>query len=233
MPSSHTRLLLNVFDTVPHVMVCVKNDQGCYTAANEAFVGRTTARHVRDVLGRRASDLFPTHLARAYEAQDRSVLSTGQSWRNVVELITDASGRPDWYLTTKVRTVDDDISEVVVVSVPAQLSRGGSGRAGNLQAAVEFVQSHFAEPLRIEHIAEAAGLSTDQLKRSTHRALGMSPKQFLVRTRIDQAAFLLTTTDEPIADIATACGFYDQSQLTRQFTAAIGQPPGTYRTLGR
>jgi transcriptional regulator GlxA family with amidase domain len=95
------------------------------------------------------------------------------------------------------------------------------------------VQRHFAEPLRIEQIAEAAGLSTDQLKRSMHRSLGVSPKQFLVRTRIDQAAFLLTTTDDPISSIATTCGFYDQSQLTRQFTAAIGQPPGTYRSLSR
>ena len=233
MPTNQTRLLLNVFETVPHVMVCVKDDDGRYTAVNDAFVERTTARHARDVLGRRASDLFPSHLAPAYEAQDRSVLSTGRAWRNIVELITDASGRPDWYLSTKVRTVDDGVHEVVGVSVPAQLSRAAYGRAGNLRAAVEFVQRHFAEPLRIEQIAEAAGLSTDQLKRSMHRSLGVSPKQFLVRTRIDQAAFLLTTTDDPISSIATTCGFYDQSQLTRQFTAAIGQPPGTYRSLSR
>lgn len=233
VPTGQTRLLLNVFETVPHVMVCVKDEGGRYTAVNDAFVERTTARHARDVLGRRAADLFPAHLAPAYEAQDRSVLRTGKAWRNIVELIADASGRPDWYLTTKVRTVDDGVREVVGVSVPAQLSRGGTERAGNLRAAVEFVQAHFAQPLRIEQIAGAAGLSTDQLKRAMHRSLGVSPKQFLVRTRIDQAAFLLTTADEPISAIATACGFYDQSQLTRQFTATIGQTPGAYRLLAR
>lgn len=233
VPTGQTRLLLNVFETVPHVMVCVKDEGGRYTAVNDAFVERTTARHAREVLGRRAADLFPAHLAPAYEAQDRSVLRTGKAWRNIVELIADASGRPDWYLTTKVRTVDDGVREVVGVSVPAQLSRGGTERAGNLRAAVEFVQAHFAQPLRIEQIAGAAGLSTDQLKRAMHRSLGVSPKQFLVRTRIDQAAFLLTTADEPISAIATACGFYDQSQLTRQFTATIGQTPGAYRLLAR
>ena len=233
MPTSATRLLLNVFETVPHVMVCVKDELGRYTAVNDAFVERTTARHARDVLGRRAADLFPAHLAPAYEAQDRSVLSTGRAWRNIVELIADATGRPDWYLTTKVRTVDDGVHEVVGVSVPAQLSRGGSDRAGNLRAAVEFVQRNLAAPVRVEQIAEAAGLSTDQLKRAMHRALGVSPKQFLVRTRIDQAAYLLTTTDEPISTIATASGFYDQSQMTRQFTAIIGQSPGTYRALSK
>jgi AraC-like DNA-binding protein len=57
----------------------------------------------------------------------------------------------------------------------------------------------------------------------------MSPKQLLIRTRLDEAMRRLDDTDQTLASIADECGFYDQSSFTRQFQRAVGMAPGAYR----
>ena len=54
--ATDTQLLLDLFDTVPHVMVCVKDVDGVYVGVNRAFVRRTRRHHAGEVLGRRAGD---------------------------------------------------------------------------------------------------------------------------------------------------------------------------------
>jgi AraC-like DNA-binding protein len=225
------QLVFSIFETVPHVMVCIKDDAGRYVAANEAFVQRTSLRSPRDVVGKRASELFPPDLAASYEAQDRSLLATGRAVRNQLELISDRAGRAEWFVTTKVLTVGGrDAPSVVAVSVPAQLTgRGGGG----LRAAIELAANDDTGQLRVSDLAAAAGMSIDQLERAMRRALGLSPKQHLLRLRADRAATLLATTDKPIITISAQCGFYDQSQFTRQFLQLHGLTPGAYRRLSK
>lgn len=243
MATSTTGLLLSVFETVPHVMVCVKDQFGRYTAANDAFVQRTRRKHLADVLGRRAADLFPDDLAASYEAQDASVFHTGRAVRNQLEIITDRAGLPGWFLTTKllmpadftvvgvVGTAEAGGAEIVVVSVPAQLSRSSAGEANGLQAAVEMVHRRVAEPLTVGNMAAAAGMSLDGIERAVRRVLGTSPKQFILRARAENAAVLLSTSSVPLVEVAAASGYYDQAQFTRQFKALTGLTPGNYRGL--
>jgi transcriptional regulator GlxA family with amidase domain len=61
----------------------------------------------------------------------------------------------------------------------------------------------------------------------------VSAKQYVLRVRLDEATRLLGTTDLPIAEIATRCGFYDQAALTRRFSRAVGMSPRRYRDLHR
>ncbi|MDW3216527.1 MAG: AraC family transcriptional regulator [Ilumatobacteraceae bacterium] len=233
-------LLLELFRSVPHVMVCVKNDDGVYVGVNRAFVRRTRRRHASDVLGRRAHDLFPADLAASYDAQDRALLATGQAVRNQLEPIADADHPGDgrWYLTTKVRHDRPDRPDrtgradrgpmVVVTSVDAQLGDRADAATG-LRAAIELVHDRWDRPLLVDDLARAAGMSTDRLERAMQRALAISPKQYILRIRAERAAALLATTRLPIARIAADCGYYDQSQMTRQFRVHIGVTPSSYR----
>ena len=59
--------------------------------------------------------------------------------------------------------------------------------------------------------------------------LAVSPKQLIIRVRVEQAGTLLVTTTRAISDIAASCGFYDQAQMTRQFRNVVGVTPGHYR----
>jgi AraC-like DNA-binding protein len=225
------RLLLDLFGTVPHVMICVKDADGVYIGANRAFVRRTRRHHAHQVIGRRAGDLFPAALAASYEAQDRALLATGQAVRNQLELIADADHPGDgrWYLTTKVRHDRAAGGPVVVAtSVDAQLG-DRAGAATGLRAAIEIVHDRWDEALRVDDLAAAAGMSTDRLERAMRRALAISPKQYILRMRAERAAALLATTRLPIAQVAAECGYYDQSQMTRQFRSHIGVTPSSYR----
>ena len=223
--------MTELFAALPHTMFCVKNPAGRYVAANDAFVRRAGRARLAHVLEHTAADLFPPELAASYDAQDRAVLATGQPVRNQVEVIADGHGQTGWYLTTKVldRDPHGDALGIVVMSVPALLGRGTQGGPG-LRAAVELARARFAEPLHVDDLARAGAMTVDQLERVMRRTLGTSPKQYLVRVRVEQAALLLSTTSLPIADVAARCGYYDQSQLTRQFRAHVGVTPGTYRS---
>lgn len=226
-------LLLDLFESVPHVMVCVKDRDGRYTEVNQAFVRRARCRRAADVIGRRAADLFPADLAASYDAQDRALQLTGLAVRNHLETIAGMGGdRADqsrWYLTTKV-TADDPEHGRVVVAVSADAQLGDRSHvATGLRAAVELAHARFDEALRVDDLALAANMSSDRLERAMRRVLNVSPKQYILRLRADRAAQLLTTTDRSIADIAAGCGYYDQSQLTRQFRDHHGLTPARYR----
>jgi AraC-like DNA-binding protein len=221
-------LLVDVFADVPHVMVCVKGPDGRYTAVNQSFVRRARRHHPHEVIGRRAGDLFPADLAASYEAQDRSLLRTGHTVRNQLEVIPGPSGAASWYLTTKVlHREPHDQPMIVVVSVEAQLGRGAT--ADGLRAAIEFVHGHAGEAITVADLTRAAKMSADSLERAMGRALGISPKQYVLRARAELAATMLATTTRPLSAVAAQCGYYDQSQFTRQFKAHTGLTPGQYR----
>lgn len=230
-PTAPIRLLLDLFDSVPQVMVCVKALDGRYVGVNRAFVRRARRASADEVLGRRAADLFPDRLAASYDAQDHALAATGEPVRNHLEVIsgTDGEHAGRWYLTTKILAETADHGTVVVAtSIDAQLGDRAGPRTG-LRAAIELAHERFREQLRVAELADAAGMSSDRLERTMRQTLGVSPKQYLLRVRAEHAAALLATTDRPIAEVAAACGYYDQSQMTRQFRTHIGLTPARYR----
>jgi AraC-like DNA-binding protein len=230
------RLVVDLLGAVPHAMLCVKGADGRYVSANEAFVRRARRRRLDEVVGRRAVDLFPAGLAASYEAQDRAVLRTGLAVRNHLEVIGHTDGEQGgggrWYLTSKVLSVTESGPVVVVLSVDANLGSRGDVASG-LRAAVELANDRVDAPLRVADLAHAAGMSADRLERAMRRSLGISPKQYLIRRRAERAALLLATTDRSVAAVAAECGYYDQSQLTRQFRSHAGMTPSEYRAVAR
>lgn len=232
-----TGLVVDLLGAVPHVMLCVKASDGRYVSANDSFVRRARRRRLDEVVGRRASDLFPADLAASYEAQDRALLRTGRPVRNHLEVITHGrvDGKQDsgrWYLTSKVLSQVEAGPVVVVLSVDANLGNRADVASG-LRAAVELANDRVDTPLRVADLARAAGMSADRLERAMRRSLGISPKQYLIRRRAERAATLLATTEHSIASIAADCGYYDQSQLTRQFRSHAGMTPSEYRAVAR
>ena len=76
-------------------------------------------------------------------------------------------------------------------------------------------------------------MTTSQLERAMTRVLGLSPKQLVLRLRLEQAIGELDSTDDSIGAIAQRCGYYDQSAFTRHFTRVVGLSPGAYRRRSR
>lgn len=222
----------DVLATTPHVMFCIKSVDGRYLAANQAFADRAGVTAPGDVVGRTAAELFPAELVETYTAQDDEVMRTGHMLTNELEVITRPDGSLGWFLTSKSRWLDDDGTPagLVIVSVDQRTAVDGTAPHRRLAAAVDVARTRFAEQLTVGEMAEAAETTVSQLERTARRVLGLSPKQLILRFRLEEALRLLDTTDASIADIAHRCGYYDQSAFSRHFKRAVGRSPSAYRS---
>lgn len=223
----------DVIATVPGVMFCVKDTLGTYVSANQAFAERAGVSGPGDVIGRTAHDLFPAELADLYEAQDRDVLETGHMLTNELEVITRPDGTYGWFLTSKSRWTDAAGMAIGLVSISVDLRTPVDAAAPHAQlaAAVDVARRRFAEPITVAELSAAAGMTPAQLERTARRVLGLTPKQLIMRFRLEEALRLLATTELSLAEIAPACGYYDQSAFTRHFRRVVGHPPSAWRTI--
>jgi AraC-like DNA-binding protein len=113
----------------------------------------------------------------------------------------------------------------------------GSVRSGlapwQLRRANAFIEAHLDKDPSISDIAKECGLSASHFARAFRQACGMPPHRWLLKRRIERAKELLLDGDLEIAQIALACGFTDQSHLTRAFSRSEGYSPGKWRRLRR
>lgn len=96
-----------------------------------------------------------------------------------------------------------------------------------------YIEEHLEEPIRIEALAGQTRLSASYFYRAFRGTFGVAPHAFIMRHRIDRAMELLSKGDDPIAQIALACGFADQAHFSRVFSRRAGLPPGAWRRLRR
>jgi AraC-like DNA-binding protein len=101
--------------------------------------------------------------------------------------------------------------------------------ARHLLRAKDLADARYAEPLSIDDLAAAAGLSRAHFSREFRRAFGEPPHAYLLTRRLERAATLLRTTDRPIADVCLSVGLQSLGSFTTSFTRTYGSSPSAYR----
>jgi len=99
--------------------------------------------------------------------------------------------------------------------------------------AVEYMRAHIEAPISLDDIALAVDRSPAHVVRTFRASLGIPPHQYLLVLRIKQAQRLLRVTNDPIAEIAFACGFSHQEHMTRMFRRWCNTTPATFRRASR
>jgi AraC-like DNA-binding protein len=99
-----------------------------------------------------------------------------------------------------------------------------------LERARDYLDGHLEAPVASEELERLTGLDRFTLARQFRTTFGTSPYNYLVMRRLGRARSLLTLGTS-LAEVAAACGFADQSHLTRQFHRAYGITPGRWRSL--
>jgi AraC family transcriptional regulator len=99
--------------------------------------------------------------------------------------------------------------------------------------AAELIEVRFADELDLATLAREVGLSPFHFLRLFSRVTGVTPHQYLVRTRLAAAARLLAENDRSITDVAADVGFGDLSSFVRTFGAASGASPRVFRKASR
>jgi AraC-like DNA-binding protein len=96
-----------------------------------------------------------------------------------------------------------------------------------------WIEAHSAQPIELQALAQRAGLSPFHYLRVFGAVLGVTPHQFVVRSRLRHAARLLADEEHSITDIALDVGFADLSNFVRSFGRAAGVSPRAFRQLAR
>ena len=101
--------------------------------------------------------------------------------------------------------------------------------ARHLLRARDFADRHYAEPIGIDEMAAAAGLSRAHFSREFSRTFGESPKAYLMTRRLERAAALLRNTDHSVNDICLDVGLAGLGSFTTSFKLHFGKTPTEYR----
>jgi AraC-like DNA-binding protein len=101
--------------------------------------------------------------------------------------------------------------------------------ARHLLRAKDLADARYFEPLTVDDMARAAGLSRWHFSREFRRAFGVSPHAYLLTRRLERAAGLLRTTDRSVAEICVSVGLGSVGSFTTSFTRTFGLSPTAYR----
>jgi AraC-like DNA-binding protein len=101
--------------------------------------------------------------------------------------------------------------------------------ARHLLKAKDLADLRYSEPLGVDDMAAAAGLSRAHFSRAFRREFGESPHAYLLTRRLERAAALLRTTDRSISDVCFDVGLTSVGSFTTSFKRMFGATPSQYR----
>ena len=101
--------------------------------------------------------------------------------------------------------------------------------ARHLLRAKDLADARYPDPLGVDDMAGAAGLSKAHFSREFRRAFGESPHHYLLSRRLERAAALLRMTDWSVAEVCFEVGLRSVGSFTTSFKRAYGQTPIEYR----
>ena len=230
-PSSQ---LLELFDLMPDVSLFVKDRRGRFVALNRRGCEYCGVVSEEEAIGKTDHDFFPKTRADEYRDDDLSVMNTGTAIVNRIESAPEDEGSPRLVATSKIPLRDRQGRVIGVAGFSRQVQRIQSGSVDALASVIEFLHDRYRENVSSDELAEMAGLSVSHFERRFRLAFGSSPRQYLIRVRVENAATMLRETDKSITEIAHDCGFYDHAHFSRQFRRVMNCSPSDYRrnTLG-
>ena len=98
-------------------------------------------------------------------------------------------------------------------------------RLAQVGRAIGWIRSHFAEPLRIDAVAQRANMSASTFHRHFKAVTAMSPLQYQKQIRLQEARRLLLAGQADAASIGFTVGYESPSQFSREYARMYGQPP--------
>lgn len=94
-----------------------------------------------------------------------------------------------------------------------------------------FVHTNLSNDIRLERLADIAGMSVDHFVRTFRTATGSTPHQYVLERRLDRACAMLRNSAEKVSVIAQRCGFAGAAHFSAIFRHHRGLTPTQYRRL--
>lgn len=223
--------LTEALNLMPHIPAYIKDKERRFLWCSEGLVRLAGFQTDSQLLGLRDEDVAPADLALQYRASEEQILEHGRRFVGLVELVRKPDGPSIWYLSTKlpVRAVDGTIIGLVGVTRPLEKRVPATQPPDPLLPAITLIAKEMHRRLTVADMANAVAMSPSQFTRRFKSQLGDTPHQYLRRMRLTAACDLLCSTDLPIAAIAAATGYSDQSHFSNDFARHQKSTPRAYR----
>jgi AraC-like DNA-binding protein len=99
-------------------------------------------------------------------------------------------------------------------------------RLSQVSRAIRWIRAHYAQTLRIEDLAQVAGMSASSFHRHFRAVTAMSPLQYQKQIRLQEARARLLADSEDVAAVGFAVGYDSPSQFSREYSRLFGASPG-------
>jgi len=222
---------LSIFDTLLGISFFVKDLDFCLISANPNFYQRLGLKSQKELLGKNDFELFPEPLAKKFRKDDEWIVRESKPMTGLIELFLNLQGIPAWYLTNKFPIINKKNQPVGVMGTVQRYDKDDLRltRDDKMESIIDQLRAEAFNAPSIKHLATANGMSHRQLNRKFMEATGLTPQQFMIRSRIERACEELRKTDRSLSDIAYELGFCDQSAFTAQFRKRMTLTPKKYR----
>jgi AraC family transcriptional regulator len=147
--------------------------------------------------------------------------------------ILPALGRPEqanrFFIDHVMQAVAAHVAQTYGRMRPAVRPRRGGLAPWQARRATEILAAHLDGEVSLKEVAQECRLSISHFSHAFRITMGVAPHKWLLAHRVEVAKEKLRDGQSPLSDIALACGFADQSHLTRVFTRTVGLSPGAWR----
>jgi len=96
-----------------------------------------------------------------------------------------------------------------------------------------YIAIHLQTKIKTADLARVAQLSRSRFKCAFRTSFGCAPRQYVIRMRVARAQNLMTMCSDSLSQIASECGFADQSDFNNCFRRIVGERPGVWRARHR
>lgn len=141
------------------------------------------------------------------------------------EIMDEMRVRDDYYIEKVHALLAALIFEIIRILDRGEEQVEIRGNMGTIRGALDYVDQHYAESIRIEDLAKACNISETHFRRLFSEHFKISPIEYLNMVRVLRACDLMKTSDDSMASVALKSGFSTVSTFDRNFKAVIGVTP--------
>lgn len=158
-------------------------------------------------------DLLVTHISRALKAElkvnpnNSNIYAKAMANALAVHLLQNFSNRSDRVPASK-RALSDK----------------------KLKRILDYIEAHLEQKIALSDLATLIGCSQHRFSHAFKQSIGLSPYQYIIQQRVEQAKQLLKRNNMNICEISVACGFSHQSHLNRHFKRLVGTTPSVFQS---
>ncbi|MDR3111347.1 MAG: AraC family transcriptional regulator [Planctomycetaceae bacterium] len=223
---------LELYDIIPNLFFYVKDVRQHFLWMNTMLRELLGETEPTGFYNKTDADYFTPDLVFLYQREDNEVIASGRAIINQPWFVPACNEKQRWFISSKFPLRDRGGDIVAIAGIMRNLDHEykSVNPLGEMKAVLDYIFTHYSERITLEDLAQLVFLSPRQFERYFQKLFKVSPSNFILKFRTDIAMKRLIESEDSITQIAIACGFYDNSYLTRQLKKMTGMTPIKFRT---